>query len=153
MLRDIKKRERERNRPCLLSLLVILVKTSGGLSLSLPSSSADMTLGALLGTAAAMTDAKEDLFSSEMVERPKGEEEEVEEATLGFLACLVAAVFLAAATPRTRAVFSFSLAEEGWGDFLTMPPEWTVPLQDLWAVAVDAADEGDEMGGMVIFGF
>ena len=57
-----------------------------------------------------------DLGSSDIAERPKGEEEEEEEeedATLVFLACLDAAVFLAAATPeetRARVAFSFSLA-------------------------------------------
>ena len=45
-------------------------------------------------------------------------------------------------------------------DFLTMPPDRTVPLRDLWAVVVvglDGADgggeEADEMGGMIMVGF
>jgi len=118
-----------------------------------------MTLRALFGAVG----IKADFGSSDMVERPKGGEEEEEDATLVFLACLDAAVFLAAATPdetRARAVFSFSFPwVEGRYDFLTMPPDMTVPLRDLWAVVVvglDEADEevtGEEMGGMVIVGF
>jgi hypothetical protein len=107
---------------------------------------------------------KVDLGSSDMAERPKGEEEEEEDATLAFLACLDAAVFFAAATPdetRERAVFSFSFAWVEGNDFLTMPPDRTVPLRDLWAVAVvgldeeggEETDEEDEMGGMVMVGF
>ena len=97
-----------------------------------------------------------------MEERPNGDEEEEEKeeesVMLVFLACLVAAVFLAVATPSARAEFSFS--REGRDDFLTMPPDRTVPLRDLWAAVGGLAggaggrrlDEEEADGGMVIVG-
>lgn len=74
---------------------------------------------------------------------------------LEFLECLVAAVFLAAATPEemsARVEFSFSLVE--WIDFLTIPPDMTAPLRDLWAGAAAAAAVGCclVVGGIVIVG-
>lgn len=94
----------------------------------------DISLSALLGGVWIEAE-NEDIRTAGMIERPK-DEAEVVEATLVFLGCLVAAVFLAAAMPeetRGRAAFPlFFCVSGGRRDFLTMSPDRMVPLLDLW---------------------